>query len=247
MIQTAILKIPSKTFSQGMTTANLGVPSYKKTLEQHSRYISRLKKCGLNTILLEPDNNFPDSTFVEDTAVVNKDIAIITRPGVKSRRGEENKISRILREIFHNIEFIKFPGTIEGGDVLKIENQYFIGLSHRTNDEGADQLIKILQSYDYSCTKVKMKKLLHLKSGISYIGDKTILTAGEFIDHPCFKEFSQIEVNENESYAANSLTINDFVLIHKNFKRTKEKIEEKGFNVLEIDVSEFQKMDGGLS
>jgi len=216
-------------------------------LDQHSKYAKALEKCGLNIILLEPDNKFPDSTFVEDTAVVNKDVAIVTRPGAPTRRGEEQEINDILIKNFKNVEYIKSPGTLEGGDVLKIENQYYIGLSNRTNIEGADQLIKILKLYGYSCTKVKLKNFLHLKSGISYIGENTILTAGEFINHQYFKDFSQIVIDENEAYAANSLRINDFVLIPKYFNRTKKKINEHGFNIKELDVSEFQKMDGGLS
>ena len=247
MFKTAIVRKPAKNFQFGLTTSNLGKPEYHKALFQHSAYIKALKTCGLEIKELEPNEQFPDSTFVEDTAVVNEDIAIITNLGAPCRRGEEIEIMRVLEEYFDIIELIKSPGTLDGGDVLRIENQYYIGLSGRTNQEGANQVIRILEKYGYSCSTVLLSKFLHLKSGVSYIGDDNLITAGEFIDKPIFREYNIIKVEEDESYAANCVKINDYILFPKGFKNLRKKVEELNYKIIEVDMSEFRKMDGGLS
>jgi len=247
MFKRAIVKKPAKIFQDGLTTSDLGKPDYVKALHQHSNYIKALKTFGLEIIKLDPDERFPDSTFVEDTAVVNEDLAIIANLGVASRKGEEIEINKILEKFYENIELIKTPGTLEGGDVMRVENHYYIGLSKRTNEEGAKQLKEILEKYEYTCSIVQLFNVLHLKTGVAYIGDNNIIATEEFIDNPIFKDYNIIRIDKDESYAANCIRVNDYVLIAKGFEKLRNSISNLGYKILEIDVSEFRKMDGGLS
>ena len=243
----AIVRKVSKSFQNGITTSTLGKPHYERALAQHSAYIEILKKCGLQVTILDADDRFPDSTFVEDTAVVNKDCATITNLGAPSRIGEEKDIKKVIRNYYSNLESIKKPGTLEGGDILRIEDNYFIGLSKRTNKAGAYQLVNILKKYGYSCTLVKLQKFLHLKTGVAYIGDNNLVVSGEFLRSPVFKDFNLIKVDKDEGYAANCIRVNNYVLIAKGFKKLKASISDTGYEIHELEMSEFRKMDGGLS
>jgi len=247
MFKQAIVRKPCKNFQFGISTSNLGKPDYRRALLQHSKYIEALVKCKLSVIELNEDNHFPDSTFVEDTAIVDKEFAVITNLGEKSRQGEEIEISHKLKRFYKNIESIRKPGTLEGGDVMKVEDHFYIGLSSRTNNEGANQLTRILKSYGYSASIVPLKEVLHLKTGISYLGDSILLVSGEFKNRSDLKEFNLIEVQISEAYATNSLRINEYVLIPKGYPNLKKQIQNYNFKVLELEMSEFEKMDGGLS
>lgn len=246
MFKHAIVRKPGKNFSEGTTTANLGMPDYETSLDQHNFYCEALKSCGLNLIVLEPDLRFPDSIFVEDVAVVTDKCAVITNVGNVKRQGEEEKIKEILSK-FRNIEQIKPHGTVDGGDVLMIENHFYIGISERTNDEGAKQLSSILSRYSYTSSTVPVKSVLHLKTGMTYIGNNNIISIKQFVDVGEFKKFNIIELNENENYAANCLLVNDTLLIAKGFPKLREKLQSLDYKILEINMSEFQKMDGGLT
>jgi len=247
MFKHAIVRNVPKNFQEGITSCNLGKPDYNKAVIQHSDYTEGLKKCGLRIIKLDANERFPDSTFIEDTAVVNKDAAIITNFAVSSRRGEELEIKNVLKRFYDNIEYIKNPGTLEGGDILKVDNHYYIGLSKRTNKEGAQQLTEILEKYDYSCSTIQLIDFLHLKTGVAYIGDNNLIVSGELINKPIFKKYNSIRVDIDESYAANCIRVDKYVLIAKGFKKLKNSISNLGYKILEIDISEFRKMDGGLS
>ncbi|MHA1727832.1 MAG: arginine deiminase-related protein [Promethearchaeota archaeon] len=247
MYKYAITKKPSKNYSNGLTTVNLGKPDYMKTLIQHSNYVNALKRCEIEVTELESDERFPDSTFIEDTAVVNNKVAIIANPGALSRKGEEIEIKKIIGNFYNNIKSIESPGTLDGGDVLKARNQYYIGLSKRTNKEGAKQLIEILEKYGFICHTITLKNFLHLKSGVNYIGDNNLLITGEFILNPSFNDYNLIEIPKNESYAANCIKVNDYILIPAGYEKTKRSILKLGYNIIELETSEFRKMDGGLS
>jgi len=242
----ALVKKPCADFSKGITISQLGKPDYNLTLKQHTNYCETLKKLGQRLITLEPDNKFPDSTFIEDTAVITETCAVITRLGARSRRGEEEQVKKALSE-YKPIETIKHPGTVDGGDILRINNHFYIGVSRRTNKDGAEQLKSILKKYGYTTSTIPVKKVLHLKTGITYIGNKTLLSLEEFANMEDFKRFNIIKVDEKESYAANSLLINGRLLMPKGFPRTKEKVRKLGYEIIELDMSEFQKMDGGLT
>ena len=244
MIDFAITRKPGKNFSKGLTTQKLGKPSYEKVIEQHKNYCNALKKCGLKVIILEPEESFPDCPFVEDTAIVTKKCAIITRLGDDTRKGEEAKIKEILSK-HRKIENINAPGTVDAGDILRIENKFFIGVSKRTDENGANQLSSILKKYGYESVKIHVKNVLHLKTGITYIGNNTVVLTEEFSNIKEFKDFKKIVVDAKESYAANCLLINNTLLIPKGFKKLKEKL--KDYKIIEVEMSEFRKMDGGLT
>jgi dimethylargininase len=244
MYTKAIVRRPGRNFAEGITTSNLGKPDFEKALEQHAAYCNALVKCGVELTILEADERYPDGCFVEDTAVVNSKVAIITNPGAVARRGEELEISRVLSG-YRTLEKIKFPGTLEGGDILRAESHYYIGLSGRTNREGARQLAAILSKYGFTSSEVTVEAGLHLKSDIAYLGK------GNFIATPVFSKMvypaSTVILDPDESYSANCLPVNDFLLIPRGFPKSKTKIAALGYNIIELEMSEFRKMDGGLT
>ncbi len=242
-----IVRKPGKSYVNGLTSSNLGKPDYEKTLQQHQEYIEILKKCNVEVEVLEADEDFPDSCFVEDPAVLTEKVAVVTNPGAESRNGEKIDMKRRLQKFYSNIEEIQAPGTLEGGDILRVRDHFYIGISCRTNKAGAEALSDILSKYGYSSTLVPLEKFFHLKTGIAYLGNNDLLVAGEFIDHPVFKDFNRIVVSDEEEYAANCIAVNDYVLLPKGFPQTKEKVEQAGYQVIEVELSEFQKQDGGLS
>ncbi len=244
---TAIVRKPCPEMAKGITTANLGTPDYEKALVQHEKYVESLEKCGLKVRVLEAMNNFPDSVFIEDVSLCTPHCAIVTNPGAESRNGEIAEMKQVLSDYFKNIEEIKFPGTLDGGDVMMVGNHYYIGISDRTNDEGAGQLIRILEKYGMTGSKVSMSEMLHLKTGVNYLENNNILAAGEFVENPLFKDFNKTIIDNEEAYAANSLWINDTVLVPKGFPDTLDKIKGLGYKTIEVDVSEYRKLDGGLS
>ena len=243
----AIVRKPCPEMVHGITSANLGKPDFALALEQHNNYISALKECGLNVTVLEALTDFPDSTFIEDVALCTSEFALITNPGAPERNGEKSSIREPLLKFFSVIEEINPPGTLDAGDVMMAGNDFYIGISERTNNEGAEQLINILQKYGMAGTKVPLSTMLHLKTGLSYLEKNNLLVSGEFINNPAFKNFSRIIVDEEESYSANSLWVNGKVIVPKGHPNTKSQIENAGYTTIEIDVSEFQKLDGGLS
>jgi len=197
--------------------------------------------------VLEEENDYPDSTFIEDVALCSSGFAVITRPGAASRKGETAGILSVLQDYFQTIEEISAPGTLEAGDVMMTGKHFYIGISNRTNAHGASQLVKILERHGMTGSVISLKTMLHLKSGCSYLENNNMLVAGELITCIDFKSFDRIIVSPNESYAANSLWINGTVLVPSGFPETRTKIENAGYKTTVLDVSEFRKVDGGLS
>ncbi len=244
---TAIVRKPCPEMVKGITSANLGTPDYKNALIQHEKYVESLEKCGLKVQVLDAMINFPDSVFIEDVSLCTPHCAIVTNPGAESRNGEISEMKQVLSDYFKKIEEIKFPGTLDGGDVMMTGDHYYIGISDRTNNEGAEQLIGILEKYGMTGSKVEMSEMLHLKTGVNYLENNNILVAGEFVENPLFEDFNKTIIESGETYAANSLWINDTVLVPKGFPNTLNKIEKLGYKTIEVDVSEYRKLDGGLS
>jgi len=248
MFSNAIVRTPGKSIVEGLTDSKaLGTPNYEQSIIQHQLYIDSLKKCGLDVLVLEPCEEYPDSTFLEDVALITPNCAVITRPGVHSRRGEVKEIESVLRNRFINIEAIVAPGAIEGGDIMMVGNHYYIGLSNRTNLEGARQIIKILNEYGMSGSTISLNENLHLKTGLAYLENNNLVVSGEFINNAIFERYNSIEIPKIESYAANCIWINGSVIIPTGYPVTKEKIMNAGYLAIETDVSEFQKLDGGIS
>lgn len=250
MFKNAIVRTPGNNFAHGLTTADLGIPDFALVLEQHARYCEALQHCGLHITTIAPDLQFPDSTFVEDTAVLTARSAILTNPGAHSRAGEVASIAPTLSRFFSSTPSIASPGTLDGGDICEAENHFFIGLSHRTNPQGARQLAAFLaaEGYTSSCIDVRsMTTILHLKSGVSYIGDNTLVVMEEMASLDAFAPYNRIVVPVEESYSANCIRVNDRVLFAAGYPRTAEQLLAHRFHPLLLNMSEFQKMDGGLS
>jgi dimethylargininase len=245
MFTKAIVREPGANFGDGITTSSLGTPDYEKALRQHAAYCDALTGCGLELIKLEPDPNFPDCPFVEDTAVVTGEVAVIARPGDPRRRGEEAEIAGLLAG-YWPIEQIKSPGTLDGGDVLEADGRFFVGLGGRTDESGARQLQAILEPHGLSVSIVKAGSMLHLKSGVNYAGGSLAVT-GELAGADAFEDYERVIIPEEESYAANCLFVNGRLLIAAGFPQTKRLLTGLGHEIIELDMSEFMKMDGGLT
>ena len=247
MFSNAIIRKPGKSFEKGLTSANLGVPDLELALVQHQSYQNALADCGLDVTVLPEDEEFPDSTFVEDTALLTPDCAIITNPGALSRKGEIVKIREIISKFYSEIVEINEPGTLDAGDILTVGEHHFIGLSNRTNREGADQLIRILNHFGMTGSVIEIDKILHLKTGVSYLQNNNLVICSELEQKSEFNKFHKIVVPEQEAYAANCVWINGSVLVPAGYPMTTQKIKELGYPVIKLEMSEFQKMDGGLS
>lgn len=250
MFTHAIVRTPGMNFAQGLTSVDLGVPMYDQVFTQHARYCDALVTCGLAITTLAEDPDHPDSTFVEDTAVLTGRGAVLTRPGARSREGEVAAMRPVLRDLFPDLLEIEAPGTVDGGDICETEDHFFIGLSLRTNEEGARQLARHLARMGYSSSVVDvraMNRILHLKSGVSYVGDNTLVVMEEMAEWDAFTGYDLIRVGKEESYAANCVRVNERVLVPAGHPGLTAELAARGFRPLTLDISEFRKMDGGLS
>jgi dimethylargininase len=246
----AIVREPGRNFSDGETSVDLGKPDYDLTLRQHAAYCHALESCGLTLIRLPADERHPDSTFVEDTAIVTERGAVITRPGAPSRIGETENIERTLREYYPDPKRITAPGTVDGGDICEAGDHFFIGISRRTNEAGAAELARILESFGYSVSLIDIRGLsniLHLKSGIACLGGKRLVAIEALSRLKEFSTYELVHVNSNQEYAANCLFINDRVLVPAGFPGVQRQLEDLNYPTIAVEMSEFQKMDGGLS
>jgi dimethylargininase len=247
MFRNAIVRLPGVSLKDGLSSTSLGKPDYKLAITQHEIYTNQLRTLGIDVRVLPADERFPDSVFIEDVALCTPGFAVITSPGAMTRRGETDCMHNVLSDYFSKIVEIKLPGTLEGGDIMMAGDTYYIGISRRTNNQGADQLISILEKQGLKGIKVPLGALLHLKSGISYLENDNILVSGLLKDRIEFKNFNHIRVRAGEEYAANSLWINGTVLVPEGYPYTREQIESAGYRTITIDVSEFRKVDGGVS
>ncbi|MGM0497220.1 MAG: dimethylarginine dimethylaminohydrolase family protein [Bacteroidota bacterium] len=247
MLKKAIVRRPCENMVKGISNEKQEAPNYSIALEQHDQYIQALEKCGLKITVLEKNNNFPDSVFIEDTAILTKEFATITNPTPKSRKEEIAGVIPTLKQQYNTIEFIATPGTLEGGDIMQVDNTFYIGRSSRSNDNGIRQFKKIITKHGYNAITVDMPAILHLKSGVSYLGNNILLIAEKLKDNPAFRSFKKIIAEEPEAHAANSLNINETILIPKECPSTFEKIKNEGYKVIELEITEFMKLDGGLS
>jgi dimethylargininase len=214
--------------------------------EQHIRYCETLEQLGLTLVMIEPDDRFPDCCFVEDPAIVIGETAIISRMGAKSRIGEEIEVKNTLSK-YKKVYEIKPPGTIDGGDVLRINKKIYIGLSERTNHFAIQQVRTYLSDYGYQVIPVNIKHILHLKSACTYIGNTVVVMFPGHFDDRIFSDFHKIIIDKREARSANCLSVNGKVLVQKGYPNTKKLIEDEGFETVEIEMSEFRKGGGSLT
>ena len=206
MFKHAIVRRPGKNFADGLASFKGAPPDYENALGQHDAYCAALERCGLAVVRLEPDLEHPDSTFVEDVAVLAQNSAIIARPGARSREREVDGIREPLKKFFQTIHEIEAPGTLDGGDICEAEKHFFIGVSRRTNEGGAKQLAAFLARDGYTSSLVDiraMKSILHLKSGVACVDDRQLVVMEELAAREEFRGYELIRVAPGENYAAN--------------------------------------------
>ncbi len=250
MFRRAIVRPPAANFADGLTTVDLGIPDVAKAIGQHEDYCRALADQGLVLTRLPADDRFPDSTFVEDAAIIAPRGAIVTRPGASSREGEVPAIAEALAPFFPAPRRIEAPGTLDGGDVCEAGTHWFIGLSQRTNAEGARQLARILAGDGLTSSIVDIRQIagiLHLKSGIAWLSGRRLIVIDSLAGDPAFSGWEIVRVDPEEDYAANAVAINDVVLFARGFPRLERELTDLGYRPLVLDMSEFRKMDGGLS
>jgi dimethylargininase len=246
----AIVRPPGANFADGLTTAQLGAPDADLAQRQHESYCRALEECALELIRLPADPSYPDSTFVEDTAVLTSRSAILTCPGAPSRLGEVAEIGNALQKFYSLVHKIEPPGTVDGGDICDAGSHYFIGISQRTNEEGARQLARFLAADGLTSSTVDIRgvrSLLHLKSGITHLDRNNLVVMEELTGREEFSGYDRIVVSHDESYACNCVLVNDRVLVPAGFPRIQSELVRNGYKPLPLEMSEFRKMDGGLS
>jgi len=210
---------------------------------QHQRYVKALKQSGASVVSLDPLEQFPDSAFVEDTAIILKNRALMCAMKEDTRRDETECIKSAIKQ-YRRLEILHPPVSIDGGDVLDTGNILFVGLSKRTNGEA----VKVLAEFtDQQVVPVPVLHGLHLKTSATYIGKNIIVLDPACIDLTAFKEYEVIEVAREESYAANCLALGDKVLIASGYPRLAEMVRERGFQIIEVPMSEFAKAAGSLT
>ncbi len=213
---------------------------------QHDDYCAALKKLGVIVKELSENESYPDSCFVEDTAIVVDELAIICSMGVSSRRGETGLIERELSK-YRDIAHISLPATIEGGDVLRIGKKIFIGQSSRTNREGIEELARILGPYGYRVVPVRTKGSLHLKSACTAIDEETLFVNPDWAELDAFRGFNLVYTPAEEPWSANILRVGATVCVQAGFPRAIELIERVAERVEIIDISELRKAEAGLT
>lgn len=247
----AIVRPPAPNFADGLTTVSLGRPDAALAGAQHEAYCAALEQLGCALTRLPADARFPDSTFVEDTAlIVPGRGAILTRPGAASREGEVDAIAPAIRAAFPGAAQVTAPGTLDAGDVCEAEGVVFIGLSERTNAEGARQLADWLGSLGIASRLVDIRQtpgILHLKSGVVALSGHRLLAIDALAAHPAFEGFDIIRVPSHEAYAANCVEVNGVVLVAAGYPETHALLRHHGYHLHVLQMSEFAKMDGGLS
>ena len=218
----------------------------RRARQQQQAYERLLSDLGLHVISLPAEQELPDAVFVEDTAVVTDEVAVVTTMGCTARRREVDSISPVL-EKYRLLQSINGAGVLEGGDVVQVGRTLFVGISTRTNVNGISQLSRIVTPYGYEVRPVQVKGCLHLSTGCGFIGRNTILANPSWVDLSPFEGFEIINVSPSEPWSANGLTLADHVLISAASPQTAARVRERGFRVLTVDISEFEKAEGGLT
>jgi dimethylargininase len=242
----AITRLPSATCAQGLTTSSLGAPDAAKTRQQFDAYVSTLLGLGLVVTTLPEQPAYPDSHFVEDTAVVGPEFALLTHPGAPSRRGETTTIEPELWR-HRTVTRMSAQAHMDGGDVLMVEKRFFVGLTSRTNEAGVRELAALVEPFGYQVDAIEVSAGLHLKSIVNYVGRNTLVLNEEGTRHPSFAGFKHLVLHPEEEYAGNTLWINDTLLTPMGYPHTLAQLQSLGLPILQLDTSEIKKMDGGLT
>jgi dimethylargininase len=213
---------------------------------QHRRYEEALTSLGCTIRHVPAAHDLPDSVFVEDVAVVLDEVAIVTRPGAESRRAERAAVAAVLSE-YRPLQSIAAPGTLDGGDVLRVGRRLYVGLSSRTNEDGAHQLARLAEPLGYAVTSVQAAGCLHLKSAATAVDDETVVCNTGWIDSAVLGELDVIAVDDAEPHAANVLRIDSVLVCAAAHERTAARLRARGYRVVTVDVSELAKAEAGVT
>jgi dimethylargininase len=213
---------------------------------QHHGYVQALKDLGCAVLELPAEADLPDSVFVEDTAVVLPEVALITRPGADSRKPETESITRALHS-YRELLFVEAPATVDGGDVLVVGKNIYVGRSTRSNKVVVDQMNNLLNKYGYTAQGVELHDCLHLKTAITRVDDRTLLINRRWVDVENFEGFDLIDVDESEPFAANCLPIADSIIFPVEFPKTRAKLEARGYKIKPVVVDELAKAEGAVT
>lgn len=217
-----------------------------KAAGQHRQYESCLRELGASVISLAAEPDLPDSVFVEDPAVVVDEVAILTRMGAESRRREAESLAQALSP-YRSLRWLREPATLEGGDVMRVGRMLYVGSSVRTNAEGIHQLVEALSPFGYDVQAVEVRGCMHLKTGCTYLGDRTLLANRGWIDAAAFEGFRILDVAPEEPWAANVLSVAGTLMMPDSFPATTRTLEREGWKVRTVDVSELMKAEAGLT
>lgn len=243
----AIVRPPGDSFAQALSEQEpRPVIDPDLARRQHGEYCAALQAAGLELIELPPDEDYADACFVQDTAVIVGNLAVIARFGVKSRQGEQNAIRQALRP-HKRLDEIRPPATLEGGDILIVGSRVFVGLSARTNRAGFAQLRDLLETEGAVAEALPVPDGLHLLSDCTYLGQGVLLATRVYADLPAFASLDVLHVPPHEARAANALAVGEHVILPAGHPHTAAQIRERGFQVLPVSLSEFAKADGGVT
>ena len=243
----AIVRRPSRAIAQCALTFLERTPiDFALAVRQHGDYVRALEDAGVSVRILPPEPELPDAVFVEDTAVVVEECAVLTRPGIDSRRPEVDAVAPALHAVRPTFR-IHAPGTLEGGDVLRVGRTFFVGQTPRTNPEGTRQFARILEPHGYAVVPVEPHGCLHLKSAVTYIGDETVLVNPDWVDVDLFSRWQCVPVPPEEPFGANALLAGEVVHVSASAPHTRRKLDALGFETRSIDTSEFEKAEAALT
>lgn len=213
---------------------------------QHHGYVQALKELGFAVLELPAEQELPDSVFVEDTAVILPEVALITRPGADSRKPETESVARALRP-YRELVFIKPPGSLDGGDVLVLGKAIYVGLSTRSNPEAVRQMNQLLGCYGYTALGVETHDCLHLKTAVTRVDERTLLINPRWIDLETFEGFDLITVDAKEPFAANCLPLGNAIIFPVAFPKTAAKLAARGYKIKPVLVDELAKAEGAVT
>ena len=243
----AITHVPSPLLERGERTYVDEAPvDHALSLRQHAAYSDALRACGAEVVTLDANRDLPDSVFVEDTAIVLDEIAVMMSMGAESRRGEPPAIEATLRR-YRPIDRVRLPATIDGGDVVRAGRTLYVGVSPRTNAAGVDALREAVRAYGYAVIGVPVLKCLHLKTACSALPDGSLLVNREWIDVRPLSPAQLVDVPVNEPWAGDVLVIGERIIASDAFPETAKLLEGRGFQVVPVAVSEFAKVEGGVT
>jgi dimethylargininase len=240
----AITHVPSPNMQHCQLTHRTRAPiDYGRAVRQHEEYCRVLRGCGAGVLTLDANRDLPDCAFIEDTAIVFDEVAVLTTMGTESRRAEPAGVEPVLRE-YRGVRRVEAPATIEGGDVLRVGRTLLVGLSSRTNRAGVDALEAVVRRYGYDVVPVPVRGCLHLKSACTALPDQSLLLNPDWLDGAALRGFRWVRVPDEEPDAANVALVGSGVCVAASHPRTADRIRQLGFDVRPIDLSEFAKAEG---